>query len=200
MSVKIPQLINCKMKISQLYILILFLLAGCSAYTVTYERKPGTDYSRYKTYAWLPADSTPGKNFNRKYLNDRIMYYCNQQLAAKGMQIDVNNPDVVFSFYTYTIDKVQYQYNPPPASMSFGFGGPGYYMGYSAPLAPATVTQINYKEGTLVIQMLETKTQQEVWKGVVSKTFDQGVDVDAELRSAIAKTMYTLPVRVQAAK
>ena len=131
------------MKISHL-ILVLFLLSGCSTYNVTYERKPGTDYTRYKTYAWLPADSTPGNN--KQFLNDRIMYYSNQQLAAKGMQIDVNNPDAVFNFYTYTVDKVQYQYNPPPASMSFGFGGPGYYMGYAAPLAPATVTQINYKE------------------------------------------------------
>ncbi|MFM7217400.1 MAG: DUF4136 domain-containing protein, partial [Bacteroidota bacterium] len=80
--------------------LTLLLLAGCSAYQVAYDRKPGTDFSKYHTYAWLPPDSTNGKFVNKKYINDRVMYYSNQQLAAKGMTVDASKPDALFNFYT----------------------------------------------------------------------------------------------------
>ena len=89
----------------------------------------------------------------------------------------------------------QFQYNPPPASVSFGFGGPGYYMGYSAPLAPATVTPLTYKEGTLVLEMYDAGTKDLVWKGIVTKALDRSVDIEAELNAAISRTLYTLPVR-----
>lgn len=176
--------------------LVAMFLFGCSQYVVSYERTPGTNFSSYRTYAWIQPDNTSGKNVNKQYLNDRVIYYSNQELSRKGMTIDVNKPDVVFTFDSYSIDKVEYQYNPPPASMSFGFGGPGYYMGYSAPLAPATITPRTYQEGTLMIYMLEASTQRVLWKGVVSKVLDHPYDIDQELKPAITKVMYTLPLKV----
>jgi hypothetical protein len=178
-----------------LLLIVVTTLMSCSAYNINYERKPGTDFSKYHSYAWLPPDSTSGKYVNKKYVNDRIMFYTNRQLAQKGMHIDAQKPDALFNFYTYTVDKVEYQYNPPPAAVSFGFGGPGYYMGYAAPLAPATVTPVTYREGTLVIEMYDVATQSLVWKGVVTKALDRSVDIDAELNAAISRTMFTLPVK-----
>ncbi|MFM9050713.1 MAG: hypothetical protein ACKOKF_00145, partial [Bacteroidota bacterium] len=74
------------------YSILMILLVGCSAYQVAYDRKPGTDFSKYRTYAWLPPDSVNGKFVNKQYINDRVMYYSNQQLSSKGMSIDKNKP------------------------------------------------------------------------------------------------------------
>lgn len=178
-----------------LFVGVLLALASCSTYQVSFERTPGVDFSKYKTYAWAQPDNSAGKYVNKQYLNDRVIYYSNQQLAKKGMTIDVNKPDVVFSFQSYSQDKVEYQYNPPPAYVNFGFGGPGYYMGYAAPMAPATVTANNYTEGTLVMYMTDPSNQQVLWKGFVSKALDQAYDLDAELQPAITKVMYTLPLK-----
>jgi hypothetical protein len=79
------------------YIFILFL-CGCSTYQISYDRKPRTDFSVYKTYAWLPPDSSIGKFLNRKYINERVLWYSNQQLTAKGMITSVDKPDVLFRF------------------------------------------------------------------------------------------------------
>ena len=174
---------------------LLVVLSGCSAYNITYQKTPGTDFSKYRTYAWLPPDSSVGKFVNKKYINDRVMYYTNINLSKKGMRVDTKKPDALFNFYTYTVDKVEYQYNPPPASVSFGFGGPGYYMGYAAPLAPATVTPLTYREGTLVLEMYDAGSKDLVWKGIVTKALDRSVDIEAELNAAISRTLYTLPVK-----
>ncbi|MFM9027694.1 MAG: DUF4136 domain-containing protein [Bacteroidota bacterium] len=173
----------------------MILLVGCSAYQVAYDRKPGTDFSKYRTYAWLPPDSVNGKFFNKQYINDRVMYYSNQQLSSKGMSIDKNKPDALFHFYTYTEYQIEYQYNPPPATVNFGFGGPGYYMGYAAPLAPATITQKTYQVGTLVMEMYDPSGNDVLWRGIVSKALDRSPDIDAELSQAIKRMFYSLPLR-----
>lgn len=185
------------MKNALCWLFILSVIAGCSNYNITYNRTPGTDFSKYRTYAWIPPDSTPGKFVNRKHLNDRIIYYSGVELANKGLSVNTGEPDAVFNFYTYSIDKVEYQYSPPPASVSFGYGGPGYYMGYSAPIGSATVMQYNYKEGTLVMEMIDTKSQTVVWKSVASQAIDQTTDLDAVLKGAIHSMMSTLPVKVK---
>jgi hypothetical protein len=189
-----------KINITHCCVALLIILSGCANYNVNYTRTPGTDYSKYKTYAWIPADSSQGKYINRKHLNDRIMYYANDALGKKGMTVNTTNPDAAFRFYTYTEDKVEYQYTPPPAYVSFGFRGPGYYMGYSPMLAPATVTPHNYKEGTLVIEMLDVQSQQVVWKGEASSVVDRTTDIDKVLNGAIRDMTYTLPIRIKTQK
>ena len=176
------------------YIFILFL-CGCSTYQVSYNRKPRTDFSAYKTYAWLPPDSSIVKFLNRKYINDRVLWYSNQQLTAKGMIASVDKPDVLFRFSAYTIDHVDYQYTPPPVSIGIGFGGPGYYMGYSAPVGTGVVTSHTYKTGTLVIEMLLPGTEEVLWKGVVSKALDPSPDIDTELQQAIRRVFFSLPLK-----
>jgi hypothetical protein len=176
-------------------ILSILLLSGCSAYQVSYNRKPHTDFSVYKTYAWLPPDSTIGKYLNRKYINDRIHWYSNQELNLKGMSINTENPDVLFQFSAYTIDHVDYQYTPPPVSIGIGFGGPRYYMGYAAPVGTGVVTSRTYKTGTLVIEMLLPSTGEILWKGVVSKALDPSPDIDSELQQAIKRVYFSLPIK-----
>jgi hypothetical protein len=111
------------------------------------------------------------------------------------MAVRGDKPDVLFRFSAYTMDHVDYQYTPPPVSIGFGFGGPGYYMGYSAPVGTGVVTSHSYKTGTLVIEMLEAKSQEVLWKGVVSKALDRSPDIDTELQQAIRRVFFSLPVK-----
>lgn len=171
------------------------LLTGCANYHVNYTRTPGTDYSKYKSYAWIPPDSTSGQYLNRKHLNDRVLFYSNDALAKKGLSLNTNNPDAVFRFTTNAVDKVEYTYDPPPVAVSFGFRGPGYYMGYSPMMAPATITPHNYKEGTLILEMVDVQSQNVVWKGEASSVVDQTTNIDNVLKGAIREMMTTLPVR-----
>jgi hypothetical protein len=182
------------------WISVLLTVTGCANYNIKYTKTPGTDFTKYQSYAWIPSDSTSGKYINRKHLNDRILFYGNEALAKKGLSVNSTNPDAVFRFSTYTVDKVEYQYNPPPVSVSFGFGGPGYFMGYNPMLAPATVTPRNYKEGTLVIEMLDTRSQQVLWSGEASSVLDNSTDIDNVLKGAINQMMTTLPVRIKTTK
>ena len=178
-----------------LMVLALCTLAACMTYKVTYTVPKGTDFKKYKTYAFMADDPAMASRPNRAYVTQRIVYYCDQELKKRGWTIDLQNPDVAIRYVTYSQNKVELQYNPPPASVSVGFGGPGYYMGYSQPVGPATITQYQYTEGTLNLEMFDTKTNASLWNAWTSGVLNDPNDIDDVLKGAIKEMFYTLPVK-----
>ena len=181
-------------------LLLLLTLMSCMTYKVSYTVPKGTDFKKYKTYAFLPDDPANAAKQNRQYITQRIVYYCDAEMKKKGLTLDLQNPDLVIRYTTYSENKVEYQYNAPPASVSVGFGGPGYYMGYSQPVGPATITQYQYTEGTLHLDMFEAKTNTTVWSAWTSSVLNRTDDIDDVLSQAIKEMYYTLPIKASKKK
>lgn len=188
------------MKKNVLIIFILFALSSCMTYKVNYKIPDGTDFSKYNSYGFLPDDPQNAARPNRQYITQRIVFYCDEALKKKGMELNITNPDVAVRYTTYSQSKVEYQYNAPPASVSVGFGGPGYYMGYSQPVGTATITPYEYTEGTLHLEMFDTKTNAVIWSAWTSRVIDQTDDIDDVLKKAIQEMFYTLPKKASKKK
>lgn len=176
--------------------IVQILASSCSSIMKTYSYKDKkTDLKQYKTYAWINLDHfvEDNKNGNKLYAK-YILDLANQELKKKGFILDVENPDAVFLFDTQIENRIAYSQSPQ-VSVGVGFGGPGYYVGGSVPVAGGQITQENYDEGVLFIEMYDTKTQKLVWRGWAQEEISFTTDLETDIRRAVEQIFMRLPVK-----
>jgi hypothetical protein len=180
--------------------LVSILFYSCSPeLQVSTDCIKGTDFKKYKSYAWLSPDSSLTDNQDLSVaLGNMIMSISNEELKKKGMVLDTENPDVLFNYKFGT--KIVTRYSQS-ASLSVGVGvaGPGYYVGGSVPVAGGEIMESQDQQAQLDIRMFETKSGQVLWTGVATKTVDQaGNNGKKNLQIALHNMFYKLPIRHKA--
>jgi hypothetical protein len=171
-------------------------LYSCGSIMQTYSHKTkGVDLKAYKTYAWINLDHFVEENKEGKKRYARyILDLANEELLKKGFKLDVDNPDAVFQFDTKIENKVSYRQSPT-VSVGVGFGGPGYYVGGAVPVSGGQITQSNYEEGMLSIEMFEPKTGKILWRGWAQEEISFETDVESDLKAAVRNIFMKLPVK-----
>ena len=178
------------MKKSIYLVLIALTLTGLSAcdtynyYTAGLNR---TNMSGYHSFAWMPAVENPKKQNTRN--NDeadaKIKDAATTALQAKGLTLQKQNPDLVV-VYTTTVgrgSRTEYYTDYPGFYGGWGWGAgwgwgsrwgwggwarPGYYA-FGGPFSyyggVTYAEQEHYKEGTIIIDLIDTRTKKVVWRG-----------------------------------
>jgi hypothetical protein len=142
-----------------LIVALISLSVSCSSITTQYDYERGEDFSRFKTFSFIPVPPELGKN---QLVMKRIDQAIIKNLATKGLTQTDSNPDLLIAIHTDVKDKVNvtsygYAYAP---YYSFGYWGPGIRGG-------TDVRQ--YEEGTLIIDMVDAQQKEMVWRGMASK-------------------------------
>ena len=184
------------MKRISLYIYAtMILLAACYSPTANLyqsEKTPGIDFQNYKTYAWLPTkDTSFTKLANKKTVESALASAVSQQLNARGMKFDSLTPDCLFTYSLVLTKTYEVGQAPPPVYAPNSNAGalPGQYdMYYYVPASTAmynpdlyqgSMKVTTFRDGTLVIDMIDRKTNQIVWRtnaqGKVNEKERQGV-------------------------
>ncbi len=177
-------------------ILLSTALSSCGSIMQTYSYKAkGVELDSYKTYAWvnleqIAEENKEGQNRYARYILD----LANEELVKKGFKLDVENPDAVFKFDTEIENRVKYNQSPT-VSVGVGFGGPGYYVGGAMPVSGGQVTQYNYEEGVLSIEMYEPKTGKLIWRGWAQEEISFETDLESDLKMAVRNIFMKLPVK-----
>lgn len=149
-----------------------FLLASCAP-TAHIEKDDNTDFSNYKTFAWIDKDGEGRKDRNR---NDDLAEQKIRDAVSKELQKSVgwrestSNPDVLLS-YDVLVEKTIEQRSDPVYSQPFtrtyynrynrrfvNVYYPSQFMGYNSYDAQT-------REGTVTITMLDADTEKTVWQG-----------------------------------
>jgi hypothetical protein len=154
---------------------LLSVIAGCktSIYTYQSEKTKGVDFSKYKTYAFLPTkDTAYTKLRDRQNVEKALARDVIAQLSARGMIMDSLNPDCLFT-YTLVIIRNQeignrpnetsnlYQYDP----LYPGTGNIYYYRVDNGPTTYNGNIMVNtYRDGSLVIDMIDRKENKVIWR------------------------------------
>lgn len=156
------------------------------------EKTPGIDFKNYKTYAWLPTkDTSFTKLANKKTVELALAQAVSQQLRMRGMQFDSLTPDCLFTYSLVLTKTYQVGQEPPPvyAPQSNAGALPGQYnMYYYVPASTAmydpalyqgSMKVTTFRDGTLVIDMIDRKTNKIIWRtdaqGKVDEKERQGV-------------------------
>jgi len=170
---------------------VLLTVSGCgSSISVNHDYDVNAPFEDYRTFDWIPQQTAPPGNANtalqqNDLLDKRIKNAVADALAEKGIIPNAGNPDVLLVYHVGVQDKVQvtdwgYRYG----DSYWGWGG-------------REVDVYNYKQGTLIIDMIDARTQQLVWRGAGQKPIDDGnrspEKSDEEIRKAVGKIMSQYP-------
>ena len=142
--------------------LIIFAFVALSAFTANAQKvkvasNPGTDFSKYKTYAWDQG------MMSNPLIKQNIMAAVDSALAGKGLRQVQTEPDLILSALAATESDLTVT-NPSwaPQLNSIATGIPA-----SSQAWPVT-------KGTLLINISDAKTKDEVWRATATHTLENG--------------------------
>lgn len=164
-------------------------LGGCATpKTVDYDSAMLREMRAYKTFAVENRDQRATyQHLSLTEITDRrIVRAIEAQMKRRLMTEDATNPDCIVTFFTTTKTKTEVH--------DLGLAG-GYYRhnpyrtwgGYS------TTTVDQYEEGTLIIDVIDSKTQQMVWRGAYSKRLGRTAPQEAEVQKIVEAILAEFP-------
>jgi hypothetical protein len=153
---------------------ITLALSACSSYNYYTAGLNRTNMSGYHSFAWLAPQGnakSPAGNAADLKIKDATVF----SLSSKGLHLQTNNPDLLVT-YTATVGTgSKTVYTPTYYGSGFGLGwgwGWGYrpyYYGFGSSFiyyGGSTATgKEHYKEGTIIIDLIDTRTRRVVWRG-----------------------------------
>lgn len=126
------------------------------------ETQPNVDFGKFKTYAWasqVDSKLDSGQYFLsdlalKKQIRDAVSY----AMDGRGYKFTRQNPDLIINFRVF--DK--------PTTMKGYTGGNSGYFNASEVQGIIDEQEIQVKEGTILVNIVDTKTDQAIWRGLAS--------------------------------
>jgi hypothetical protein len=178
----------------------LVLITGCASTPDVFTQvAPGSDFRAIQSYGFMPEVSTDRADYQSLETNF-LKVAVAQQLDAKGLHYDPQNPDVLMNFFLLTDEKVQARQT---STIGVGYGGyygyrGGMYGGFGAPMGgmayETTVQQ--YTEGTLTIDMIDPREKKLLWEGTIKGRVTKKAvkNMEATIDNAVAEIFKEFPV------
>jgi len=141
-------------------ILALIAAAGCRPpLTVDSDYETSTDFSKYKSWAWLPGAKTSEKDID-DLTAQRLRSAIEAELPKRGVTKAEGGADLHVSFQASVHRKI----SSSPASVGLGYGWGPAHVGVSKS------ADTSYDEGTLILDLVDAKTKTLVWRGTATGT------------------------------
>lgn len=139
-----------------------FVLAGalaCSTVSVSTDYDPKTDFSSYRTYAWLPRtpEATGHPRLDSPLVQERVHSGIDRALSAKGFSPGGEDANFFVTYHLAVDRKLDVQ-----TTYSSFYG----LYGYRVAIPETTVRE--YDEGSLIIDVIDAAGKRVVWRGVGS--------------------------------
>jgi hypothetical protein len=173
------------------------LVSGCASSPNTFSNSdPSVDFGQYKTFGYFPTLSTDNAQY-QSLVSNFLKVAVAQELVVRGLNHDEENPDLRVNFYINTQDKIKTR-SVPTAGGYYGYRDPFYdpWGGYGS-MGVAYETRVDqYTEGTLNIDVVDSKTNKLVWEGsVVGRLTEKDVrNMEQTVDEAVAAVMVNFPI------
>src|ERR1700754_3126044 len=151
-----------------------------------YDRS--ADFGKYKTFSMYKTENSSISQLNQ----DRITNAIIAEMVKKGFQQASTDPDLLVNTVAILKDKVDVS----STTNNYGYGG--YYRPYSWGAGMGTSYTSDdvqhYKDGSLIIDIVEAKTKKLLWQGIGNNRIDGPVsDAGTRIPVAIGKIMAGFP-------
>ena len=182
---------------SWILLMTLLILSGCSTYSVVTDYDSSFPFTSYKTYHW--ADDSIAKSSNNVLASNqlilkRIKSAVDRTFATKGYLLN-NNGTVDFTVSVYASVRDRVMYNLPPMGFYFHHGYYHSRFGIYDPYWPGPYASY-YEEGTLVIDILDQKSNELAWRGIargILKNYDTSKEMQQDIDGAVNNTLSEFP-------
>ena len=162
------------MKISGIFLSVLFVMAVVPAAfgaSVKSDYQKDFDFGQLRTFAFKTERANNDPLATNTIEAERIQNALAAQLSANGFTQAADNPDFIVAFYSRTRTQTRVESGP-----GFGFG-PGFGWGYGVPFRGRwrwgygpNIWTSTFMQGCVMADIIDTKTQELVWRGVVQDT------------------------------
>lgn len=164
-----------KVRCFSLLMLICMISAVAFAQNVNVDWMRGTDFSKFKTYAW----GVSPRPVNDPLWHQRVIDNIDGALAGKGLQkVDINaNPDMIVVYSAGIRQNVSYQ---------------GYAMGWWN--RTGSISQVVENEGTLIVDLADPRQKTILWRGTATETLSDKSDKNIQkLQKMVSKMFQKYP-------
>lgn len=150
-------------------------VAGCATYRVSSDFDAATDFTQFKTFGFFDDQVIERKN---PFVYKRFRRAVSDELAAKGMsEANGGGADVMVALRGSTQEKIDVW------TTSYGFRG-----------AWRDVHVNQYKEGTLVIDIVDRTADELVWRGSATGVLsDKPGQDESKVREVVAALLKDFP-------
>ena len=155
------------------------LLPGCASIQVRSDYDDTTDFGKYQTFRMLdrkgPRQAAPGMN----RLNRLVAEDLKRELEARGLRaIAQGPPDLLVGFHTDVKNRISVTEEWYP----YRWRGPR-----------RSVSVDSYKEGTLVVDLIDRAAEAVVWRGWATGAFRSPEEAEAKVHKAVVKVLEQFP-------
>ena len=136
----------------------ILVLGGCATGPkIRVDMDPGTDLRSYKTFAFFEPASTDGTQYTT-LISARLKQSTRAQLERLGFVYAEAEPDLRVNFFLKVVNKQEIR----TSGGYYGYRANRYgtWAGYPY------VDTVEYREGTLSVDLVDTKRRQLVWQGI----------------------------------
>lgn len=171
-------------------VVCLLVLSCGSSLKVQSDYDRQLDFNVYQTFAVYKNDSssTAVSALNRNRIQRAVI----TEMAKKGFKQVVSGADLLVNIVAVVKSKVSVSSN----TSYYGYGGiyRPYYWGEGSIYGTTTYDVQQYKEGSLLIDMVDARTQKIVWHGSGNSKIDAPLpDPEVQIPRAVAKIMAGFP-------
>jgi len=157
----------------------LLMLSACSSISVHRDYDTQADFGAYRTYSWMPMKDRPRDPIHNTLTDARIKRAIQTEMEILGYHFQENGRAdlrVAFHYGIRTrLDINHYGYGP--------WRGPAY-------------TEVDrYKEGTLIIDIIDASKKQLVFRGWASSVVRGPETADRKINEAVKAILEKYPLR-----
>jgi len=151
-------------------------ITGCSTIQVESDYNREVDFSKYKTYRWIPHVKGTEDNplMNDPLIESHVRNAVNTEMTKKGFtKIEEGHPDFLMAYYFTARNRVDVTH----------------YYGYWYP----QTNVYRYQEGTLVIDMVDRAEKQLIWRGWATGVLEDRSRINDQINYSVQKLLKKYP-------
>jgi len=170
---------------------VLVLAAATTAFGISVKSDYDKmfDLTKLRTFAFKNDRASNDPLSSNTIEAERLQSALTAQLQANGFSQDLQDPNFIVAFYSRSKQKTEIESTP-----GFGFGS-GFGWGYDMPyrerwrwgLGP-DIWGYNYTQGCVMVDIIDAKTNQLVWRGVAMDTLS-GINQSDKQANEVAKDL-----------
>ena len=188
--------------------LALALGGGLSACTsaVNVEQRADVNFAKYRTFDFANTEvKTSGDQnplLNSPIAQDRIKQAIAGELAKRGLREVEANPDIIVTTHTFVERAERTVYDTYPGAnyaypYAVGYRGRFLPINYGYWYTPSYYSQPRteqYREGTLIIDFIDARTNNLVWRGSMADPVDDPARLGTEFSKSAKDILDKFPV------
>jgi hypothetical protein len=177
------------------FVLSGLILSSCSSANVATSIDNTIDFASYRTFAWLPDSSWQETKYDNAILQRNVEQEVVRLLKVKGYAVDTLRADFLVHHHvtvenrTRLVQAPNYRYTPNMFMGRYGY----YYSMYQPMMIRNSFREVEYREGTLIVDVIDSKQQRLVWRGWSEEPLEGVADFERSLQSRVQEILAKFP-------